>query len=78
MAGFCSSVWVASTCSTSDVPMPNASAPNGAVGGGVAVTADDGGAGEGNALFRADDVDDALPRVEQRDVGHAELGDVGL
>ena len=28
LAGFCSSVWVASTCSTSDVPMPNASAPN--------------------------------------------------
>ncbi len=27
LAGFCSSVWVASTCSTSDVPMPNASAP---------------------------------------------------
>ena len=24
----CSSVWVASTCSTSDVPIPNASAPN--------------------------------------------------
>src|SRR3979409_325879 len=24
----CGSVWVASTCSTSDVPMPNASAPN--------------------------------------------------
>ena len=27
-AGFWSSVWVASTCSTSDVPMPKASAPN--------------------------------------------------
>ena len=27
-AGFCSSVWVAITCSTSDVPMPNASAPS--------------------------------------------------
>ena len=26
--GFCSSVWVASTCSTSDVPIPNASAPS--------------------------------------------------
>ena len=26
-AGFCSSVWVASTCSTSEVPMPKASAP---------------------------------------------------
>ena len=24
----CGRVWVASTCSTSDVPMPNASAPN--------------------------------------------------
>ena len=27
-AGGCSSVWVASTCSTSDVPMPNARAPS--------------------------------------------------
>lgn len=27
-AGFCTIVCVASTCSTSDVPMPNASAPN--------------------------------------------------
>jgi hypothetical protein len=27
-AGFCSSVCVASTCSTSDVPMPKASAPS--------------------------------------------------
>ena len=25
--GLCNSVWVASTCSTSDVPMPKASAP---------------------------------------------------
>ena len=25
---FCRSVWVASTCSTSEVPMPKASAPN--------------------------------------------------
>jgi len=28
LAGFCSSVWVASTCSTSLVPMPKARAPN--------------------------------------------------
>ena len=28
LAGFWISVWVASTCSTSEVPMPNASAPN--------------------------------------------------
>ena len=28
LAFFWISVWVASTCSTSDVPMPNASAPN--------------------------------------------------
>ena len=27
LAGFCTRVWVASTCSTSEVPMPNASAP---------------------------------------------------
>ena len=28
LAGFWISVWVASTCSTSEVPMPKASAPN--------------------------------------------------
>jgi hypothetical protein len=32
----------------------------GAVGRGVAVAADDGHAGQGEALLRADDVDDAL------------------
>ncbi len=51
---------------------------HGTVGGGVAVAADDGRAGQADAQFRADDVDDALARVEQRDVGHAELGDVAL
>ena len=35
-----------------------------AVRGGVAVAADDGGAGQGKALLRADDVDDALALVE--------------
>jgi len=44
----------------------------GAVGAGVAVAADDGGAGQGEALLGADDVDDALARVQQRDVGHPE------
>jgi hypothetical protein len=51
---------------------------HGAVRGGVAVAADDGHAGQRAAQLRPDDVDDALPVVEQRDVGHAELGDVAL
>ena len=62
-AGFCSSVCVASTCSTSDVPMPNASAPIAPCVRGVAVAADDGHARQADALLRPDDVDDALPRV---------------
>ena len=38
----------------------------GAVRRGVAVAADDGHAGQGEALLRADDVDDALAAVESR------------
>ena len=56
----CGSVCVASTCSTSLVPMPNASAPNAPWVRGVRVAADDGHAGLGDAEFGADDVDDAL------------------
>ena len=49
-----------------------------AMGRGVAVAADDGRAGQGEAQLRADDVDDALAHVEDREVGHAELVDVLL
>ena len=48
-----------------------------AVGGGVAVAADDGHARLGEALLGADDVDDALARVAHRVLGDAELGGVG-
>mmetsp|Transcript_28905 Transcript_28905/g.51672 ORF Transcript_28905/g.51672 Transcript_28905/m.51672 type:complete len:597 (-) Transcript_28905:259-2049(-) len=45
----------------------------GAVGGSVAVAADAGGAGEGEALLRAHHVHDALARVVQREIGDAKL-----
>ena len=48
----------------------------GAVGGGVGVTADDGGAGLGQAQLRAHDVHDALLDVAQRVQPYAELGAV--
>ena len=51
--------------------------PEGAVGGGVAVAADDRHAGQRAALLRADHVDDALVRVAHAVVGDAELGGVG-
>ena len=44
-----------------------------AVGGGVAVAADDGHAGQGEALFGADDVDDALAFVEEVEELYAEF-----
>jgi hypothetical protein len=46
----------------------------GAVGGGVAVAAHDGGAGQREALFRPDDVDDALALVGLGEVLDAEVG----
>ena len=77
-AGFCSSVWVAITCSTSDVPMPNASAPSAPcvevwLSPQTIVVP-----GRRQAQFRPDDVHDALPHIQDRDVGHAELDDVLL
>ncbi len=45
----------------------------GAVRGSVAVSAGDGGAGLGDALLGADDVDDALPAAAEAEVGDAEL-----
>lgn len=49
-----------------------------AVGRGVAVSTDDCGAGEGEALFRANNVDDSLPLVAQAKVGDTELLDIVL
>ena len=70
------SVWVASTCSTSLVPMPNARAPNAPRRGGVAVPTDDGHAWLGQAELRAYDVHDALVAVAHRGQPDAELGGV--
>ncbi len=58
------SVWVASTCSTSEVPIAVGQRPEGAMRRGVAVAAHDGLARQGEALLRSDDVDDALAPVE--------------
>ena len=55
-----SSVWVASTCSTSVVPMPQPQAPTAAVGRGMAVAAHHRHAGQHDAELGRDDVDDAL------------------
>ncbi len=46
--------------------------------GGVAVAADDGGTGQRKALFRADDMDDALLTVSIADIADAKGGGVGL
>ena len=70
------SVWVASTCSTSLVPMPKASAPNAPWVAVWRVAAHDGHARQGAALLRADDVHDALVGIAHREVGDAELGGV--
>ena len=48
----------------------------GAVRRGVAVAADDGHAGQGEALLRADDVDDALAAVELVEILDAEIAGV--
>ena len=77
LAGGWGRVWVASTCSTSLVPMPKARAPNApwvevwlsphtiVMPGWV------------QALLGPDDVDDALAGVAHRVEGDAELGAVG-
>ena len=71
------SVWVASTCSTSLVPMPKASAPKAPwvevwLSPHTIVMP-----GQRAALLGADHVDDALVRVAHAVVGDAELGGVG-
>ena len=44
-----------------------------AMGGGVAVAADDGGARQGPALFRPDDMHDALADIVHREIFDAEI-----
>ena len=67
------SVWVASTCSTSRGADAVRQRPEGAVGRGVAVAADDGHARLGPALLRADDVHDPLADVADAVVLDAEV-----
>ena len=74
----CDSVWVASTCSTSEVPMPNASAPNAPC---VAVWESPQTIvmpGWVTPELRPDDVDDALALGAERVDGDPELRAVGL
>ena len=47
-----------------------------AMGGGVGITADDGHAGQGETLFRADDMNDALADIIHFQIGNIELGAV--
>ena len=49
-----------------------------AMRGGVAVAADQGRAGQGEALLGADDMDDPLRPRRVGEVGDAEIGDIGL
>ena len=73
---YCGSVWVASTCSTSLVPMPNASAPNAPC---VEVWLSPQTIvmpGWVRPELRADDVHDALVAVAHRGQPDAELGGV--
>ena len=69
---------MASTISTSLVPIPNASAPNAPWVRGVRVAADDGHPGLGQSELRADDVDDALSGIADAVERDPELGAVGL
>ena len=78
---FWMSVWVASTCSTSEVPIPSAKAPNAPC---VAVWLSPHTIvipGCVKTLFRADDVDDALPgifHVEKFDTEFRRIGTQGF
>ena len=69
----CGSVCVARTCSTSDVPMPNASAPNAPCVDRVRVAAHDHEPRLGVALLGTDHVDDALAGRAHREQRDAEL-----
>ena len=75
--GFCcQSDWVASTCPTSEAPMPKASAPSAPWVEVWRIAAHQGEARLGQALLGTDDVDDALARVAQVEDGHPVLGRV--
>ena len=77
-AGFCSSVCVASTCSTSDVPMPNASAP---IAPCVEVwLSPQTMVMPGRLMPCSGPMMWTMPWrvIEQREIRHAELGDVAL
>ena len=50
--------------------------PEGAMGRGVGIAANDGRARLGEALLGADDMDDPLAGIEKRDIGQAEIGGV--
>ena len=50
--------------------------PQGAIGGGVRVTTDDGHAGQRSAFLRPDDVDDAVTRVADPEVRDLPLVDI--
>ena len=73
LAFFWISVCVASTCSTSRRADAVRQRAEGAVRRGVAVAADDGGAGQREALLGADHVDDALAHVELVEILDAEV-----
>ena len=70
------SVWVASTCSTSRRADAVRQRAEGAVGRGVAVAADDGRAGQGEALLGPDDMHDALALVALVVIFDAEIAGV--
>ena len=70
---FIGSVCVASTCSTSEVPMPRPSAPNAPCVAVWRIAAHHRHAGLRQALLGADDMDDPW-RYPHRDIGHAKVG----
>src|SRR6218665_11609 len=70
LAFLASSGFVASTCSTSEVPMPCASAPKAPWGGGgVGVGVGGGDGGEGGGVLGADHMEDSLALVHERKEG---------
>ena len=77
-AGRCSSVWVA--MHVLDLRRADAEGQRAqrAMGRGVAVAAHERGARQRQAKLRPDDVHDALPHIEDRDIRHPELDDVLL
>ena len=52
--------------------------PKGAVGCGVRIAANNGHAGQGKALFRANHMDDALTNIIHREIGNAKFSRIGF